>query len=303
MKKNVLLMLFLPCFLFSLESCKKTIEPGYYSTVPGNYIKETIQYKTVDGVDPDLLSLDIYHYGQTTADSPIVIWVHGGGWRIGDKSNQLNNKLHLCSSLGYIFVSVNYRLSPTSNDLDPNRIMYPIHNEDVADAVKWLYDNIGNYGGNGKKIVLLGHSAGAHLVSLTGTSQLFLPSRGIPFSAIKGVASIDTEGYDVTMKAGSGSKIYINAFGTKPDVWSEASPINQLIPGTDYPRFFIAKRGSAQRIAFADAFIDVLQSASVSVSQVLGSQYDHGGINKAIGAPDETIITDPFIQFLQECFK
>ena len=301
MKKNVLLMLFLPCFLFSLASCK--IEPGYYPDVPSNFIKETIQYKAVDGVDPNLLSLDIYHYGQTTSDSPIVLWVHGGGWRLGDKSNQLNNKLHLCSSLGYIFVSVNYRLSPTSNDLAPDRVMYPTHNEDIADAVKWVYDNIGNYGGNAQKIVLLGHSAGAHLVSLTGTSPLFLPSVGIPLSAIKGVASIDTEGYDVSIPAGSGTKIYINAFGTEPEVWAEASPINQIVPGTDYPGFFIAKRGDVKRIATADAFIDALQSAGVSVKQVLGSQYDHGGINKAIGAPDETIITEPFIQFLQGCFK
>jgi arylformamidase len=284
------------CIFLTMAGCR--IEPGYYPTVPSDFIKETVQYKTVDGVDPNLLSLDIYHYGRTVPDSPVVLWVHGGGWRIGDKSNNPNNKLHLCSSLGYIFVSVNYRLSPTTNDMDPGRVMYPVHEEDVADAVKWVFNNIGKYGGNSDKIVLIGHSAGAHLVSL-----VFLPSRGIPLNVIQGVASIDTEGYDVTSKASTGNEIYLNAFGTNPAIWAEASPINQLVQGTNYPRFFIAKRGSTQRIAYSDAFIEVLQSAGVSVTQVLGNQYSHGGINKAIGAPNETIITEPLKLFLQDCFK
>jgi acetyl esterase/lipase len=170
-----------------------------------SYIINTIQYKTINGVDQNLLSLDIYHFRQTTPSTPVVIWVHGGGWVTGDKSNQLNNKLNLFSSLGYLFVSINYRLSPSDTSFSTSRIMYPTHNEDVADAVKWVYDNVKNFGGNKEKIVIMGHSAGAHLVSLTGTSSTFLPARGIALNAIKGIVSIDTEGYDVSSQAGSGA--------------------------------------------------------------------------------------------------
>jgi arylformamidase len=288
--------------LLSLTQCRdEKIKPG--TAGPTDYIKTTVAYNSISGVDANLLSLDIYHYGQSTTSKPVVMYVHGGGWRIGDKSNSMENKASLCYSLDYILVSTNYRLSPTStNELSPSRIMYPVHNNDVADAVKWVHENINTFGGNPEKIVLMGHSAGAHLVSLTGTSSLFLPARNIPLSTIKGVATIDTEGYDVASQAGAGEAIYVNAFGTDPAVWQEASPIFHLFPNTTYPNFFVAKRGTTERIAMADLFIGKLQSVGVFVSQVNGSQYDHNGINKAIGAPNETAVTEPLKEFFKICF-
>jgi arylformamidase len=289
----------LTAMLFSQTSCSKDETPA----VPTTYTKTTIVYKTVSGVDPNLLSLDIYHFGPTAPEKPIVVYVHGGAWAIGDKANSLTNKTNLFSSLGYLFVSINYRLSPTTVSTDPTRIMFPTHNEDVADAVKWLYDNIGTYGGNKQKIALMGHSAGAHLVSLTGASNQFLPTRGLPLNTIKGVASIDTEGYDVAAECNSGNEYYLNAFGTNPTEWSKASPMEQLFSVNAYPKYFIAKRGSPVRIGVADAFIAKLQSVGVTVSQVTGSQYDHEGINNAIGEPNETAITEPLKIFLVQCFQ
>ncbi|MCU0425621.1 MAG: alpha/beta hydrolase [Candidatus Kapabacteria bacterium] len=268
-----------------------------------NYTKVTVAYKTVRGVDPNLLSLDVYHFGQSSTPKPVVVYVHGGGFAIGDKANSMQNKTSLFSSLGYIFVSINYRLSPEKPSTDTNRVMYPTHHNDVADAVQWVYANIAQYGGNPSKIALLGHSAGAQLVSLTGTSQLFLPARNIPLSTIKGVASIDTEGYDVTRQGREGNEVYLNAFGSNPRIWAEASPINNVQAGVSYPRFFIAKRGTMNRIGLADAFIAALERARVSVSQITANQYDHEGINDAIGAPGETVVTEPLKAFFAQCFQ
>jgi arylformamidase len=265
--------------------------------------KTTVQYKTIGGIDPNLLSLDIYHFGQRTSSKPVVIYVHGGGFAIGDKANSINNKVALFTTLDYIFVSINYRLSPAQPSRDTNRIMYPAHNNDVADAVKWVYDNIANYGGNPAKIALMGHSAGAHLVSLTGTSNVFLPTRNIPLQILKGIASIDTEGYDVARQGSDNNEVYLNAFGTNPRIWAEASPMSNVRPGVVYPKFFIAKRGTMSRIALADAFIAKLESAGVVVSQITANQYDHEGINDAIGAKDETIVTEPLKAFFVRCFQ
>jgi acetyl esterase/lipase len=267
------------------------------------YQKTTVAYKEVAGVNQNLLSLDIYHPEVTTTERPIVVYVHGGAWAVGDKANNIDNKVDLFSSLGYLFISVNYRLSPSTYSSDPNRIMFPTHNNDVADAVAWIYNNINLYGGNKNKIVLLGHSAGAHLVSLTGTSNTFLPSRGIQLHQIKGVASIDTEGYDVSAQGNEGNETYLNAFGNNAAQWLAASPIHQLSAGTTYPAFFVAKRGSVTRINLADTFIAALESVGVAVSEVNGSQYDHEGINDAIGAPGETTITEPLKIFLARCFE
>ncbi len=284
----------------SLANCS---EEAAEALAPAEYSLATVAYKAIGGVDPNLLSLDVYHFGQAADLKPVVVYVHGGAWAYGDKANSLDNKKRLFFSLGYVFASINYRLSPASQDLDPGRIMFPTHNEDVADAVKWISDSIANYGGDSQKIVLLGHSAGAHLVSLTGTSGRFLPARGLPLAALKGVASIDTEGYDVAAQVNSGNSFYINAFGTDLEDLEAASPIAQLSPGGAYPKFFIAKRGTAARMASANDFIAKLESVGVEVSQVTASQYDHEGINEAIGAPNETAVTEPLKAFLARCFE
>jgi arylformamidase len=288
-------------FLTIQTSCNKT-DTVTAPIIPTTYTKVTVAYKTLNGVNPNLLSLDVYHFGQITPNSPVVIYVHGGAWAIGDKSNALDNKKNLFTSLGYLLISVNYRLSPDPVSTDPNRVMFPTHNNDVADAVKWIYDNVATYGGNKNKMAIMGHSAGAHLVSLTGTSNQFLPARGISLNTIKGVASIDSEGYDVAFQCNDNNAYYLNAFGNTDTNWVQASPLSQLFSGTSYPKFFIAKRGAVARIAISDAFITKLQSVGATVSQVTGSQYDHEGINDAIGAPGETAITDPLKIFLAQCF-
>ncbi|MDN4166703.1 alpha/beta hydrolase [Cytophagales bacterium LB-30] len=292
-------MAFLFLALLGITACSKD---NSNSSPYNEYTKNTLQYKSVNGVDSNLLSLDIYHYGQTGAQKPVVIYVHGGGFAFGDKANNITNKLNLFSSLEYIFISINYRLSPQIYSTDPNRIMYPTHHNDVADAVKWVYDNIENYGGNNQKIALLGHSAGAQLVALTGTSSQFLPTRGINLNLIKGIACIDTEGYDVVARGNENNQVYLNAFGQTNTFWFEASPINNLFSGTNYPKFFIAKRGSKQRIGYSDAFITKLQQVGSVVREVTANQYDHEGINDAIGASGETIITEPLARFFAECF-
>ena len=269
--------------------------------------EKTIEYKSINGVDSNLLSLDIYYTKDIGKKKPIVIYVHGGGWCLGDKKNNIEKKVSLFRSQNWLFISLNYRLSPFPYQLfNTNRVKYPDHNNDIADAIEWVYDNIDQYGGNAKKIVLLGHSAGAHLVSLTGTNKSFLEKRGVSSSVIKGVASIDTEGYDILeqiMGNKHKNRLYINAFGINQSQYIDASPIHNLIYNTSFPNFFIAKRGSVERKAIANQFIEALKNASISVSQIDGSVYTHSGINNAIGEKNEMVITPPLIEFIKDCFE
>lgn len=290
--------------LLLLFSCDSS-DNEQLATTPEN-LSTTIEYKKIDGIDSNLLSLDIYYNSERGLQKPVVIYVHGGGWSIGDKSSQIENKINLFQSSNYIFISINYRLSPFPFEIsNANRIKYPDHNIDIADALLWISNNIGQYGGNKDKMVLLGHSAGAHLVALTGTNESFLQENGLNLSDIKGVAVIDTEGFDVDyqVKNGDLKNMYINAFGTDHALNINASPIYQLMITTAYPKFFIAKRGSDQRIEYADNFINVLETNGVSVSQVNGSVYDHEGINNAIGEANETLITNALMGFFEECFE
>jgi hypothetical protein len=295
------ILLFTSLFLFG---CNKD-DSVQILTTP-NDLTTTIEYKQINGIDSNLLSLDIYYNSNVNIQKPVIIYVHGGGWSIGDKSSQIENKINLFRSLDYILISINYRLSPFPFDIsNPNRIKYPDHNIDIADALLWVNDNVGQYGGNKNKMALLGHSAGAHLVALTGTNGGFLESKGLSLSSIKGVAVIDTEGFDINEQIANGSNqnMYINAFGSDSTHYVEASPLYNVVNTISYPKFFIAKRGNSQRIGYANDFINILEANGVSVSQMNGSIYDHSGINNAIGEPNETLITNALKDFLVECFE
>lgn len=296
-----LILLFISLFLFS---CNKDNSVQILTT-PDD-LTTTIDYKQISGIDSNLLSLDIYYNSNVDIQKPVIIYVHGGGWSIGDKSSQIENKVNLFGSLNYILISVNYRLSPFPFDIsNPDRIKYPDHNVDITDAFLWINNNVGQYGGNKNKMALLGHSAGAHLVALTGTNGNFLGSKGLSLSSIKGVAVIDTEGFDINEQIANGSNqnMYINAFGNDSIQNVEASPLYNVVNTISYPKFFIAKRGNSQRIGYANDFINVLETNGVSVSQVNGSIYDHSGINNAIGELNETLITNALKDFLVECFE
>ena len=293
--------LFLLLFLANL-SCKK--EETDDSLPIGKMT--AIQYDTINGVADEMLSLSVFEYFDTTKKRPVVIYIHGGGWSIGNKDQQLENKIKLFINMDYVLVSVNYRLSPFPFDINnPDRIQFPTHNNDIANAIKWVYDHVDDYGGNKNKIALMGHSAGAHLVALTGTNNQFLEQVGLSLSNIKGVAVIDTQGYDVREQVlnGENKNMYINAFGTNEIQNRLASPIFNVFSGINYPKFFIAKRGTTERIAYADEFIAVLENNGVTVSQVNGSIYNHAGINNAIGEQDEIVVTNPLKQFFITCFE
>ncbi|WP_271769302.1 alpha/beta hydrolase [Aquimarina algiphila] len=297
------------CFLLLFYSCHtddafilNELEKSNKVTVQTS-LKKTISYASIPGIDNNLLSLDIYYTSSIDKKKPIIVYVHGGGWIFGDKNNKIQNKVSLFQSQNWLFISLNYRLSPFPFQLaNPNRVKYPDHNNDVADAIKWIYDNIDQYGGNQEKIILLGHSAGAHLVSLIGTNKSFLEKRGVSPSVIRGIASIDTEGYNVLEQITNSkyvNRLYINAFGINQSQHIDASPIYNLKYNTTYPSFFIAKRGSIERKAIADQFIDALKNVSISVSQIDGSMYTHSEINDAIGKENETIITPSLLDFIK----
>ncbi|ORX84894.1 alpha/beta-hydrolase [Anaeromyces robustus] len=104
-------------------------------------------------------ALDVYYDKNNTKNlKPVVIFVHGGAWMFGDKYEY--------SKIGSLLIKEKYVA------VLPNYLLFPLGTIDdmVGDlhkAIKWTYDNIEKYGGNKNKIILTGHSAGAHLVALT----------------------------------------------------------------------------------------------------------------------------------------
>jgi len=280
-------------------SATTSTSPAANSTCPaGSGVTEEVTYASVPGVDPNLLSLDVYP-ATHGCPAPVVVWVHGGGWRAGDKANQMSDKVRLWRDAGYTVVSVNYRLTDPS--VTPP-VRYPTHNEDVAGALAWVHDHIADFGGDPDRLALLGHSAGAQIVASVATDERYLAAHGLALDALRCAGSLDTEGYDVAAMAGAGNAIYRGAFGDDPATWTDASPVTHVVPGKGIPRFLVIERGTPRRRRSAEAFAARLRDAGVGTTVVDGGSLSHAQVNSEIGRPGDAIVTPALSAFLAECF-
>jgi acetyl esterase/lipase len=133
-----------------------------------------------DAYRRDRTVLDIYTPPGAT-NLPVVVWFHGGGLKDGDKT-------WLPETLGrqnVILVSPNYRLLPRATAVEVL--------EDAAAAVAWTFRNIGNYGGDPKKIYLSGHSAGAYLSTLITLDRKWLATHRLDAGEIRGLVALSAQ--------------------------------------------------------------------------------------------------------------
>ena len=156
----IFLFLGLPCMAEPLidEFTKQEI-PALGKGIPevvlvGSQVKN-LQYAEVDGKP---LLLDLY-LPEKPEGSPLVIWVHGGGWKGGSKQNCFVKWL---SNFGYTVASINYRLVDIAK--------WPAQLHDCKGAIRWLRANAQTYGYNPDCVIAVGASAGGHLVALLGTT-------------------------------------------------------------------------------------------------------------------------------------
>lgn len=266
----------------------------------------TVVYKNTSS-NSDLTSLDIYTVPNSSTLKPVVIWIHGGAWAIGDKRNDMPKKSSFFTNLGYVFVSVNYRLSPFPEDLNnDSRIKHPAHIVDVADAIQWIQSNIEKYGGNSNKTVLIGHSAGAHLVALAGANQQLFIDRNISYGSIKGVISLDTQAYDIPkVIANSLQKdVYINAFTNNEALQKDASPYFQLDNyATTISNWLFVERGTNFRKQILSDFTTKVKSKNGKTQILDMNGYSHADVNDLIADTQNTILSQKIKEFLIGIFN
>lgn len=255
-----------------------------------------VPYARRDGFAAGATSLDVYPT-VTGCPAPVVIWVHGGGWRAGDKANGMAPKAAVLNGAGYVLVSVNYRLFDPA-DADPAG--YPAANEDVAAAVAWVQEHIAEHGGDPDRIVLLGHSAGAQIAASVGLDPRYLAAHDLGLDALACVGPLDTEGFDVSKR--TRIPLYRNVFGADPAQLAEASPITYAAAGTDAGDFLLVERGTISRVAETRRFADALRAAGVPVTVISAPTYTHAQVSSRIGRPDDTVMTAPLMAFLGTCF-
>ncbi|KAH7260707.1 Alpha/Beta hydrolase protein [Fusarium redolens] len=121
--------------------------------------------------------------------APVVVYVHGGSWTIGTYLDSTGSKkVSYLNDIGYAFASINYTLIPT--------VTVEEQVQEVADSVAYLIMNSEELGIDPERVVLMGHSSGAHVVTLLGTDPSYAEKAGFGIDVLKGVIALDGSNYN-----------------------------------------------------------------------------------------------------------
>jgi acetyl esterase/lipase len=142
-----------------------------------------VEYRDISYGPSSRQALNVYEPSAAAPSSgrTVVVFLYGGSWR-GGKRETYKFVGEALTSKGYVAVIPDYRVYPEA--------VYPMFVEDAAAALKWTVENAHQYGGDKDRIVLMGHSAGAHIASLLALDPQFLNRAGLPASSIKGVIGL-----------------------------------------------------------------------------------------------------------------
>jgi arylformamidase len=244
--------------------------------------------------DIDQQKLDVY-YRSGSARLPVVIYVHGGGWAFGSKED-VYYKPQYFDEQDVAFISMDYRLRWDYETYDQA--------EDIVSVIKWVQDNAATYGLNEKKIVLMGHAAGAHLVSLVGTNESYLKAGGRQLSDISAVISIDMGSYDIErLMIELGSFIerrqHRLIFGNEQQYWREASPVSHVEADKGIPSFALLYVADDEESTLqAKGFAKVLSQAGVETIMIPGNEKTSDSIDELLGSPGDKT-TQALMAFLR----
>src|SRR6202158_766373 len=249
--------------------------------------------------------LDIYS-PHNAKDLPVVFWIHGGGWQTGDKKS-VQIKPQAFMDKGFVFVSTNYRLLPS---VDMATIV-----RDIAKSIRWVHEHIAEYGGDPKRLLIMGHSAGAQLAALICTDERYLKAEGLSLAIIKGCVPVDGDTFDVPAiievaetrwrvhglpKAKFGQR---EKFGTDPEKHKDFSTVTHVAKDKGIPPFLLLHVAEhPDTSAQAQRLGNVLKDAGVPATVFGAKETNHNKINADLGLPDHPA-TKAMFDFLGKALK
>ncbi len=228
---------------------------------------------------------------------PVVVWIHGGGWQHGDKS-EVQKKPQAFVDKGYVFVSINYRLLPNATIKQMGG--------DVAKAIRWTHDHAKDYGGDPNTLFVMGHSAGAQLAALVCTDESYLKTEKLSFAIIKGCVPVDGDTYDVPLQIQTVEKhradIYRMKFGDEASQ-KDLSPVTHVAKGKGIPPVLILHVAEHPETKLqSQRLVKALQEAGVSAKAYPAEGKTHTTINSELGLPDDKPSKEMF-EFLAGALK
>jgi acetyl esterase/lipase len=272
------------------------------TVAPAQNIKKDIPYASEGG---GLQTVDVYAPAGAK-NLPVVFWIHGGGWHGGDKSD-VKLKPQWFMDKGFVFVSINYRLEPAV-DMDTL-------NRDVAKAFGWMEKNIAEYGGDPKRVLVGGHSAGAELAALICTDDSYLKAEGAAFNVLIGCVPVDGDTYDVsaiveteeTRRRVHGQPepkvTHRNEFGTTAENLRKFSAVTHVAKDKNIPPFLVLHVANHPDTS-AQAFRlgAVLKEAGIPTTVFGAKNTEHSKLNNDLGVADDPA-TAALTEFVAQVLK
>ncbi|SDB57115.1 alpha/beta hydrolase [Pseudomonas sp. NFACC13-1] len=219
--------------------------------------------------------LDVY-LPRKPSNAPIIFMVHGGAWRTGDKTAQqvVANKVSRWVAKGFIFVCANYPLLPDTKPLQQA--------QEVAKALAMTQANAASWGGSANHVIVMGHSAGAHLVALLAASPSLAAAQGV--KPWLGTVALDSAALDVEkIMQARHMRFYDEAFGSDPTYWQQTSPSYVLANGATP---MLAVCSTRRDVACEQAHLFATHATALTVSvSVLEQDMTHKEINQLLGTP------------------
>ncbi len=210
------------------------------------------------------------------AAAPLAVYVHGGAWRTGSHERVRAKPLWF-NEAGWAFASIGYRVLPDATVEEQAR--------DLATGLRALRREARSLGFDPDRILLMGHSAGAHLAALLASDDQWL---GADRGAIRGVILLDGAGYDVSgefdRRGPLARKLYGDAFGDDPRRQRALSPVSHVDAGDPADWLLVFAQRRVDAVEQAQYFGDALQQAGLRVERV-PDPGNHLEINRDFGEP------------------
>ena len=229
-----------------------------------------------------LRSLDVHAPAQGEKH-PVIVWIHGGGWKAGDKGS-LQKKPKALVEKGFVLVSLNYRFMPAVTVKDMMG--------DLAKGMRWVREHVVEHRGDPERIVVMGHSAGAHLAALLCTDDRYLKTAGVPMNCLKGCVPLDVSAYDIPKRiqdVDDGiSSTFKTVFGKDEASQRELSPVFHIAKDKHIPPFLILHVASREDTkAQAHWLAGKLAEASIAARVVAAEGKTHVTISTDLGGADD----------------
>ncbi len=220
--------------------------------------------------------MDVY-FSPQAKNAPVIFMVHGGAWQMGDKAGKavIENKVRRWVPQGYVFISTNYRLVPQVDPL--------IQVTDIARALAVAQKQAPSWGGDPSRFILIGHSAGSHLVAVLTASPSIARKFGV--KPWLGTILLDSAALDVVkIMEARHPRFYNKAFGRDIAYWKSVSPIHLLTATTPQAPYLLIcsseHRGSCSQ---SNSFANKASTLGIP-AKVLEVNMSHKETNQQLGA-------------------